>query len=206
MNASPSVRVPLSESRILFRCICIAIIVELLSLEVVGWQFHWIAHPQKAGVDTTKFIETQMLELPKIQHLTSPETMKAPAHHEVVISKVVDHGRKETPQDKKTLESNQNVTDKGPSLGPTHGPVAVFNPSPVIPPYLLNQQYKSTVVIEFLISGQGVVTPHLIGSSDNEELDALAIATAKRWQFRPAEKDGKPIDSKVRLRVVFEVN
>jgi TonB family protein len=60
-------------------------------------------------------------------------------------------------------------------------------------------------VIDFFVDSQGESTPRLVGSSGNEELDAITLATVKKWQFRPAEQDGKPIDAKTRLRVEFEV-
>lgn len=75
----------------------------------------------------------------------------------------------------------------------------------MIPAYLQNQELKTSVVIDFFINSQGGVTPRLVGSSGNEELDAIAIEAVKKWQFRPAENDHHAIDSKVRLRIVFEV-
>jgi len=61
-------------------------------------------------------------------------------------------------------------------------------------------------VIEFLITAQGEVTPRLLDSSGNDELDAIAIDTVKKWQFKPAAQDNVPIDSKTRLRILFEVD
>jgi len=75
----------------------------------------------------------------------------------------------------------------------------------LIPSYLQDQNFKTSVVIDFFVSALGSVTPKLVGSSGNEELDALALNTAKKWQFRAAEKDHHTIDSKVRLRIIFEV-
>jgi len=112
-------------------------------------------------------------------------------------------GRTAKPQAQKLPESNQ--TQAGPVLGPTHGAVALYSPAPVIPPYLRNQELNATVVIEFLISAQGGIVPRLVGSSGNEELDAIALTTVRKWQFRPAEQDRHPIDAKLRLRIVFEV-
>lgn len=207
ISASPQ---PLSDFRVLVRCACIAILIELCALEMLGWHVHWFAHPQKTkGLDPTSFIEAQMVTIPEVAELTSAAPTETAAR-EAIISKVVDKGRKATPEDKKRIEkSDQNVTKASPgldaSIGPTHGPVAVYTPSPVIPPYLTNQDLNRTVVIEFFVTALGGVIPRLIVSSDNEELDAIAVSTAKKWQFRPAEQEHKPVDSKVRLRIVFEV-
>lgn len=204
--------VPLSDFRILFRCACIATIIETLILGMVGFDVHWLAHPQKTkGLDPSAFIEAQMVQLPAQAKLMADEVTAKIAGPETVISKVPNAGKHATKEEQKSLEgADQNVTHAlkgdGHPLGSTHGPVAVFTPSPVIPAYLTNQDLNKTVVIEFFITAQGAVTPRLISSSDSEELDAIAINTAKKWQFRPAERDHKTVDSKVRLRIIFEVH
>ena len=95
--------------------------------------------------------------------------------------------------------------DAGPDLGPTHGPVALYSPQPVIPAYLRDQNLKTNVVIEFLVTAQGQVTCRLLESSGSDELDALSLETAEKWRFKPAAQDNVPIDSKTRLRITFEV-
>ena len=139
-------------------------------------------------------------------HLTEEKhaATPAPPQHEAAISKNPNQGRKSKPNENPFPEQNQ--TKEGPPMAPTHGPVALFAPPPQIPSYLQNQNLKASAVIDFLITAQGGVTPRLVGSTGNEELDAIALAAARNWQFRPAEKDHKPVDSKVRLRIVFEVN
>lgn len=100
----------------------------------------------------------------------------------------------------------QNQVEAGPDLGPTHGPVALYSPQPVIPAYLRGQNLKMSVVIEFLITAEGGVTCRLLESSGSDDLDALSLETAEKWRFKPAAQDNVPIDSKTRLRILFEVN
>jgi TonB family protein len=107
------------------------------------------------------------------------------------------------PEPPKSPEQNQ--VEAGPDLGPTHGPVALYAPQPVIPAYLRGQNLKTSVVIEFLITAGGQVTCRLLESSGSDELDALSIETAEKWRFKPAAQDNVPIDSKTRLRITFEV-
>ena len=102
-------------------------------------------------------------------------------------------------------KTEQNQVDAGPDLGPTHGPVALYAPQPVIPTYLRGQNLKANVVIEFLITAQGQVTCRLLESSGSDELDALSLQTAEKWRFKPAAQDNVPVDSKTRLRITFEV-
>jgi TonB family protein len=196
---------PQSESKILWICAGSAFVFEFLILTSVGISQHWLAHPQKTnGLDQDKFLEATMMQLPGDAHLQEAKPIeKAPK--EVAISKKPEQGRKAKPNESPVEEKNQTQGGNNISLGPTHGPVAVFAPPPVIPSYLQNQELKANVVIDFFITSQGSVMPKLVGSSGNEELDAIAINTAKKWQFRAAENDHKPIDSKVRLRIVFQV-
>jgi TonB family protein len=191
------------ESKILWTAAAIAFLFESIILITVGIQQAWINRPQTKVLDSSQFIEAQMIQAPEEPHLKDEKKLAAPAPKEVALSKKVDQGRVAKPNENQNQDQNQ--TQGGPALGPTHGPVATFNPAPAIPAYLQNQLLQASVVIDFFVSSTGVTTPKLVGSSGNEELDALAIATAKRWQFKPGEKDSKPVDAKVRLRINFKV-
>ena len=142
--------------------------------------------------------------MPPVAHLVDQtKPVSVAHHHEVALSKNPNRGRKAKPNEKLLDEKNQ--TQSGPQYGPTHGPIAVYTPAPAIPSYLQDDYLKASVVIEFMISSTGVATPRLIGSSSNDQLDAIALETVEKWKFRPAEKNNVPIDSKVRLRIEFEV-
>ena len=190
-----------SDSKVLVRAGIAALMVEFVMLTAFGWYNHWLAHPQKTtGLDSSKFIEAEVFQ-PRQSHLTE-EKIAAPKVPEAVLSKVPDQGKK--PENKAKLDE-ENQTQAGPPLTPTHGPVATVTPLPTIPEFLRTADLNVSAVIDFFVSAQGGVTPRLVGSTGNEELDAIAIGTAKRWQFRPAEQNHKPIDSKVRLRILFQV-
>ncbi len=201
-----SFRDPLRDERkILIYAAAAACFLEFAFLTAVGWHGHWLAHPQKTtGLDASKFIEAEVFKMPREEVLRSEKPVSIPARHEAVLSKKAGQGRKAKPSEKKLVEENQ--TKAGPPLAPTHGPIAVYAPVPAIPAYLRNENLKTSVVIEFFVTAQGNVIPRLLSSSGNEELDAIAIATVKKWQFRPAEANHKSIDSKVRLRIVFQVS
>jgi TonB family protein len=194
---------PVPGSKILVRAALLAIVVEFTLLTIMGWQSHWLAHPQSAD-SGPKFIEAEVFQMPKLEHLMDEKKIAAPAPHEAVLSKVPNQGKK-APEKAQIEEQNQTKSG-GPPMAPTHGPIAIFSPPPVIPDYLRDKDLNTSAVIDFLISAQGGVTPRLVGSTGNEELDALAIKTAQKWQFRPAEKDHKAVDSKIRLRIIFNVH
>lgn len=195
----------LSDARTLFRSGCVALILVLCLLELAGWQMHWFAHPQKTtGLDPDDFIEAQVVTLPEETHLTSPVPSRRPVAEEARLHPDVDRGRTAPPVE---AEPEQNVTKAASQtpLAPTHGPVALYMPAPEIPSYLRDQTFKTHVVIEFFVTAQGGVIPRLVSSSENAELDAIALEAVKKWQFRAAEEDHRAIDSKVRLRIEFEV-
>jgi TonB family protein len=154
--------------------------------------------------NSADYVEAQIVQLPANAHLTGAEAVKD--EDEIVfIRKASRHKKVEKKEPPKTNEP-QNQVEAGSSLGPTHGPVAFYAPAPVIPNYLRDHNLRTSVVIEFLITAQGQVTPRLLDSSGNEELDAIALRTASKWQFKPAAKDNAPVDSKTRLRILFEVS
>ncbi len=176
-----------------------------LGLEILFFLALGISHLPflRNPFDSANYVEAQIVQLPADAHLTGAAT--APDEDEVVFSRKQSHKKK---AEKKELPKapEQNQVNAGPDLGPTHGPVAFYAPAPVIPAYLRDQNLKTSVVIEFLITAQGAVTPRLLESSGNDELDAIALRTASKWQFKPAAQNNIPIDSKTRLRIIFEVS
>jgi len=190
------------DSKVLYRTAIAAVIIEFIILTAFGWQGHWLAHPQKTGLDETKFIEAEIYQIPKAPaHLTEEKKIIVKTK-EIVVSKKLSGSHTQTV----TTPPEENQTESGDNFAANHGPVAIVAPPPVIPSYLQDQDLSSSVVIEFFVNAQGVALPKLIGSSGNEELDAIALATVKTWQFRPAEQNHKPVDAKVRLRINFQVH
>jgi TonB family protein len=152
--------------------------------------------------DSADLIETQILQLPANARLTGEQ---AATDEDEVIFNPQHPRRKVIPKEPPKKVEEQNQVEAGPDLGPTHGPVALYAPAPVIPKYLRDQNLKTSVVIEFLITAQGWMTTRLLDSSGTEELDAIALNTVSKWKFKPAAQNNTPIDSKTRLRIVFEV-
>jgi TonB family protein len=177
----------------------IALGLELLFFMALGLEhLPFLGNP----FDSANYVEAQIVQLPMNAHLTGASAVKD--EEEVVFSQKQSRRIKTKKKDmRKTPQQNQ--VDAGPALGPTHGPVAFYAPAPVIPTYLRDQNLKTSVVIEFLVTAQGVVTPRLLESSGNDELDAIALKTASKWRFKPAAQNSVPVDSKTRLRILFEI-
>jgi TonB family protein len=154
--------------------------------------------------DNAQYVDAQIMQLPENAHLTGAQATTP--DDEIVFNphhKPVRRVVKKTPP---PPAPEQNQVNAGPDLGPTHGPVGLYSPAPVIPSYLRDQNLRTSVVIEFLITAQGQVTPRLLESSGNDELDRVALDSVAKWQFKPASQDNVPIDSKTRLRILFEVH
>jgi protein TonB len=83
--------------------------------------------------------------------------------------------------------------------------MAVDCPRPEIPAELHEQCFKSCCIARFLIKADGKSSVKLISSSGSEEVDDIAIDTLRRWRFKPALLDGKPVESTRKIKVEFEV-
>ncbi len=189
------------DNKILLPSAIIALLLEFTILTAMGIRTHWLAHPQTTGLDATKFIEAEVYQVPQNAKLVEEKKIATPKAKEMTLSQKVESGRKSTVEESKM--DRQNQTDSGPAAAPNHGPIAVVAPPPLIPSYLQDKDINTSVVIEFLVNNQGQATPRLIGSSGNEELDAIALAAVKKWQFRPAEQNHKPIDAPSKLENVY---
>lgn len=99
-----------------------------------------------------------------------------------------------------------------PSPAPVHEPVftevaPTYSPQPTLPDDLRAEALDKTFVAEVVVSSEGVPTDvHVAQSTGNDELDKLALETARKWKFKPATKDGQPIESRVRLHIEFQVS
>jgi protein TonB len=80
------------------------------------------------------------------------------------------------------------------------------SPKPYIPDALRSEALDATTIAEFTVGADGMpTTVRLAKSSGNSDLDAIALEAARRWRFRPATRDGQPVESLVRLHIEFEV-
>ncbi|MFP5307430.1 MAG: energy transducer TonB [Gammaproteobacteria bacterium] len=62
------------------------------------------------------------------------------------------------------------------------------------------------VEIEFLVDAEGKVkNVSVLKSGPTRVFDAAAVKAIRRWEFEPATRDGQPVDSQERRRVVFKL-
>ncbi|HLK58624.1 MAG TPA: energy transducer TonB [Chthonomonadaceae bacterium] len=85
--------------------------------------------------------------------------------------------------------------------------VATSQPQPTLPDDLRTEALDKTFVAEFTVGTDGMPAEIQVAqSTGNKDLDRLALDTAKRWRFKPATRDGQPIESHIRLHIEFQVD
>ena len=96
-----------------------------------------------------------------------------------------------------------------PSPPKPKGPTSEASPSHQedvqIPDSLKSQGFKSFVRVMVNIAADGSFTVTLRTSSGNTDVDKLVLATLNRWKWKPALKDGDPVDSVQRFRFNFSI-
>ena len=83
--------------------------------------------------------------------------------------------------------------------------VPLSQPQPTIPDDLRDADLNATFQGLFTVHPDGTATVKMVSSTGNAALDEIALNAAQRWTFRPATRDGQPVESYLRLRVEFDV-
>jgi len=86
-------------------------------------------------------------------------------------------------------------------------PIEGRQPQPTIPDDFRSDALDTTVVVDVTVGPDGAPTSASISQSTGKrELDKLAVDAAKQWRFKPATRDGEPVESRVRLHIEFQVS
>ena len=86
-------------------------------------------------------------------------------------------------------------------------PIEGRQPQPAIPDDLRSDALDKTCIIEVVVGSDGAPVDVKVTTSTNvQDLDRLAVETARKWRFKPATRDGQPVESRVRLHVEFQVS
>jgi TonB family protein len=85
-------------------------------------------------------------------------------------------------------------------------PVALSQPSPYVPPTLLDlvRRLRRVGAIDVFIDEQGAVADAVVRQSVNTAYDTLVVTAARSWKYRPATRDGLPV--KFVKTVVFDAH
>ena len=93
-----------------------------------------------------------------------------------------------------------------PPAGPTKDAEAASQVLPDIPDELKQDDFKSSVRVKVEINADGSFVPTLRSSSGNDQIDRIVLDALKKWKWKPALRDGQPVDSIQLFRFDFEVD
>jgi D-alanyl-D-alanine endopeptidase (penicillin-binding protein 7) len=86
----------------------------------------------------------------------------------------------------------------------TH-PVVVEKINPVYPPEAREEKVMGLVIVETVITEEGIVDQIKVVESPDERLSAAAVEAIKQWRFEPALCDGEPVGVFYNLTVKFHL-
>jgi TonB family protein len=87
----------------------------------------------------------------------------------------------------------------------TTPPAVIYRVDPEYSEEARKAKYSGAVELRVDVDASGRVTNAAVIHSLGLGLDEKAIEAAKQWRFRPAMKDGKPIDSQVLIDLNFRL-
>ena len=90
--------------------------------------------------------------------------------------------------------------------GPTKDSEAISTVQPNIPDDLRQQEFKTFVRVRVKIQPDASFTVTLRTSSGNAEIDKLVLDALNKWKWKPALRDGTPVESTQLFKFEFEVN
>jgi protein TonB len=83
------------------------------------------------------------------------------------------------------------------------GPVPLRKVDPKYPPELRTLHVDGEVVLYAIIRKDGSVDSIQLVHSVDSRLDANAMEALAQWKFRPAEKNGEPVDLEAVVHIPF---
>lgn len=83
-------------------------------------------------------------------------------------------------------------------------PVCIHCPSPDFPRAAHDAKISGTILLEVVISGQGVATDARIVRGAPFGMNEGALTTVRNWRFKPSTLNGKPVTAIVQVEVLFQ--
>ena len=93
--------------------------------------------------------------------------------------------------------------DEKPGPGDLSTPVATNKVDPAYPAQLMREQVEGTVVLYAIIHADGTVGDVRVLEGFQDQLDENARIALTRWHFRPAMKNGRPVDLQAVVQIPF---
>ncbi len=142
--------------------------------------------------------------LPQKKVVSREKQVKKPKDN--VPKKQVDRSKKEQSVDDvdKKEEVKETLPDKRQGAIIKAKALLSKNAAPQYPRVARERGYEGDVLLEVAILSNGTCNNiRIIKSSGYRLLDRAAIKAVRKWEFTPAERNGKPFISTIQITVVF---
>ena len=85
------------------------------------------------------------------------------------------------------------------------GARALYKPMPEIPDALRRRNIEIVAMARFSVAADGSTQVALIEPTSDPDLNRALLDSLRRWKFFPAMQDGKPVASKIDIRIPISV-
>jgi TonB family protein len=103
------------------------------------------------------------------------------------------------------IEPGPTPVCKAPPDTGIHPPRQVFTPEPEYPASARSAKKEGSVRLGLVVGIDGVPHDVRVVFSSDKDFDAVAIETVQRWRFRPALKNGEPVEAPIEVSVDFHL-
>jgi len=84
--------------------------------------------------------------------------------------------------------------------------VVLYRVTPSYPPGAKARGIQGWVQVEFTVTPAGTVSnARIVDANPKQIFDQAALDAIQRWRFKPALKDGQPVEQKATLKLVFRL-
>jgi protein TonB len=83
-------------------------------------------------------------------------------------------------------------------------PKAISAPDPKYPDLPQDAEPRGTVVLLVGVNAKGHVAAVRVLRSDEAIFEKTAVETVKKWKFKPAQQDGRPVPVQVTVEMKFQ--
>jgi len=84
-------------------------------------------------------------------------------------------------------------------------PACKYCPDPEYSKEARKKKYEGVVVLSVVVTTEGKATNIQVTKGPGLGLDEKAVDAVRKWRFKPAMKDGKPVPTKVPIEVTFRL-
>lgn len=100
-------------------------------------------------------------------------------------------------------EMSATGSGSGANAADLAGPAPIRKVDPKYPRTLINEHVEGEVILYAVIRFDGTVDSIQLVRGIDEQLDANAMSALSQWKFRPAEKNGAPVDLEAIVHIPF---